>query len=76
MSLKCFVACAFGHPEVDAIFVSMKKILSAVGVEAQRVDRITHNSKIDTKIIELIKKCDFGIADLTYARPSVYYEAG
>lgn len=41
-----------------------------------RVDNIHHNKKIDAKIIELIKTCDFAIADLTYARPSVYYEAG
>jgi nucleoside 2-deoxyribosyltransferase len=45
-------------------------------IEPLRVDQIEHNDDIDDKIIELIKKCDFCIADLTYARPSVYYEAG
>jgi nucleoside 2-deoxyribosyltransferase len=45
-------------------------------IQPYRVDQIEHNDDIDNKIIELISKCDICIADLTYARPSVYYEAG
>ncbi len=75
--LKCFVACAFGRTDVDNMF---KKIivptLKSLKVKALRVDTINHNKNIDIKIIELIRDCDFGISDLTYARPSVYYEAG
>jgi nucleoside 2-deoxyribosyltransferase len=41
-----------------------------------RVDRVKHNEDIDNKIFELLDAADFVIADLTYARPSVYYEAG
>jgi hypothetical protein len=41
-----------------------------------RVDRIEHNEDIDDKIIFEIERCDFALADLTYARPSVYFEAG
>jgi len=45
-------------------------------VDARRVDRILHNDDITDKITEELKSADLVIADLTYARPSVYYEAG
>ncbi|MEO7046737.1 MAG: hypothetical protein ABI091_15640 [Ferruginibacter sp.] len=54
----------------------MKRALTSLNITVKRVDKEEFNSKIDTKIIELINKCDFGIADLTHVRPSVYYEAG
>src|SRR5215472_9716952 len=38
--------------------------------------RLEHNDDIDKRIMKEIKACDFAIADLTYARPSVYFEAG
>ena len=40
------------------------------------VDRIEHNDNIDTRIISQTEAADLVIADLTYARPSVYFEAG
>ena len=54
----------------------VKKILARKNIQALRVDEINHNNNIDLKIIELINECNFCISDLTYARPSVYYEAG
>jgi hypothetical protein len=73
----CFIASAFGYKDVDAIYLkAIVPVLRELGVKPLRVDRINHNEKIDSKILELISKCDFGIADLTFARPSVYYEAG
>ncbi|MFZ5432688.1 MAG: hypothetical protein ACOZB3_02840 [Calditrichota bacterium] len=75
--LNCFVACAFGHDDVDEFSKNnIEPILKTKNIKLLRVDRINHNKDIDDKIIELINECDFCIADLTYARPSVYYEAG
>ncbi len=75
--LKCFVASAFGHKDVDTIFTKViKPALCQRKITPFRVDRVEHNDDIDDKIWELIDACDFCIADLTYARPSVYYEAG
>lgn len=75
--IKCFIASAFGHNEIDRIYkFHISKILRDLKIVPQRVDKINHNEKIDSKIIELINNCHFGIADLTFARPSVYYEAG
>jgi nucleoside 2-deoxyribosyltransferase len=45
-------------------------------VATRRVDRIEHNDDIDDRIIAEIEKADLVITDLTYARPSVYFEAG
>jgi nucleoside 2-deoxyribosyltransferase len=75
--LKCFVASAFDRDDVDAIFdKAICPVLKAVNCDPKRVDRVEHNDDIDNKIFELMDSCDFCIADLTHARPSVYYEAG
>lgn len=75
--LTCFIASAFGQNDVDAIFKkAITPVLRQRGITPFRVDRVEHNDDIDDKILALIKTCDFCIADLTFARPSVYYEAG
>lgn len=75
--IKCFVACAFGKDDVDSLYDNaILKALSENDIKSFRVDRINHNQKIDEKIVDLINHSDFGIADLSYARPSVYFEAG
>lgn len=77
MKLTCFVACAFGKKDVDKFYSKiLYPLLRSMDIVLLRVDKINHNGNIDQKIISLIKNCDFGIADLSYARPSVYYEAG
>ena len=77
VSLKCFVASAFGRDDVDAIYDRVVvKVLKTLGVVPLRVDRQEHNDDIDDKILELLDAADFCITDLTYARPSAYYEAG
>ena len=71
------MACAFGKEDVDEIYENViLPVLKSMKITPCRVDQIEHNDDIDNKIIELISKCDICIADLTYARPSVYYEAG
>ena len=71
------MACAFGKEDVDEIYQNaVLPVLKSMEIKPYRVDQIEHNDDIDNKIIELILKCDICIADLTYARPSVYYEAG
>ena len=75
--LKCFIASSFRSAQVDEIYTrAILPSLKKLNIRPLRVDRINHNKKIDLKIIELIQSCDFAIADLTFARPSVYFEAG
>jgi nucleoside 2-deoxyribosyltransferase len=57
-------------------FPSGAPTLGPLGVAAPRVDRIEHNDNIDTRIISEIEAADLVIGDLTYARPSVYFEVG
>jgi nucleoside 2-deoxyribosyltransferase len=75
--MKCFIASAFGHDDVDAVYErGITPILKRLSIQPLRVDRVEHNEDIDKKIFELLDAADFAIVDLTYARPSVYYEAG
>lgn len=75
--MKCFIAMAFGYPDTDKLYDKIIfPILKKRDIDVIRIDRIEHNDDIDDRIIHEIKNADFIIADLTYARPSVYYEAG
>ncbi len=77
MSFQCFVASAFGHRDVDQVYSRVvQPLLRDFSTSARRVDRVEHNDDIDDKIFALLESADFCIADLTHARPSVYYEAG
>jgi hypothetical protein len=75
--MDCFIASAFNYNEVDAIYDRViRPVLSEFNLRPLRVDRVEHNDDIDDQIFKLIDQSQILIADLTYARPSVYYEAG
>jgi hypothetical protein len=75
--LRCFVAMRFGDPQTDQVYDRLiAPVLGQLRTIPVRVDRINHNENIDVKIIQELKICDFAVADLTFARPSVYFEAG
>ncbi len=77
MALSCFVAMAFDGEDTDEWFSkSLKPTLKQFGITVRRVDQINHNDDIDDRIIAEIERADLVVADLTYARPSVYFEAG
>lgn len=77
MKLKCFIAMALGHRDTDNVYDQLiSPTLHKLNVTSTRIDRIDYNDDIDDKILLEIKGCDFLIADLSYARPSVYFEAG
>lgn len=73
--LRCFVAMAFGREDCDEWFAAVQRVLKEK-FDLRRVDRLNHNMNIDQKILREIEDCDLVLADLTYARPSVYFEAG
>ena len=75
--MKCFIASAFDRHDVDDVYDNgVCPVLDMLDLKPLRIDRVEHNENIDTHIIDLIKQSQVAIADLTYARPSVYYEAG
>lgn len=77
MKPKCFVAMRFGIADVDAIYErTIGPSIEAAGFSSRVVNRINHNDDIDDRIFKELDECRMCVADLTYARPSVYYEAG
>lgn len=74
---KCFVAMAFDHGDTDELYEkSIQPMLKANKVTPVIINRREDNRDINQQIIEQLDECDFCITDLTYARPSVYFEAG
>lgn len=68
---------AFNHPDTDALYD--RKILPVLrrnDITAVIINRRESTRDLNKQIIEQLEAADFCIADLTYARPSVYYEAG
>jgi len=72
-----FIACAFGYEEIDNL--SEKYFYPAcknLGYETVRVDLLEPHQTITEIIMDGITESACVIADLTYARPSVYFEIG
>ncbi|MBW8012766.1 MAG: hypothetical protein FVQ83_16230 [Chloroflexi bacterium] len=77
IKMKCFVAMAFNFPDTDHIYeFHIAPVIEGLNMSPRHMQHLLHNSRIDQKIIAEISKCDVLIADLTYSRPSVYWEAG
>jgi len=74
---RCFVAMAFDQSDTDKLYdKAIRPVLQRNGVVPVIINRREDNRDINHQIIEQLNSCDFCIADLTYTRPSVYYEAG
>ena len=72
-----FVACAFGHDDIDILYEKqLVPALEALRYNPIRIDMSEPNKSITEAILEGITDCACAIADLTYARPSVYFEVG
>jgi nucleoside 2-deoxyribosyltransferase len=74
---RCFVAMAFGNDETSRIYDNhIKPVLVRNDVTPIIINRQESNKDINNQIIGHLDDCDVCIADLTYTRPSVYFEAG
>ena len=72
-----FVACAFGRPEIDALYdKQLAPACESLGYEPLRIDMSEPERSITDAILEGITECACVVADLTFARPSVYFEVG
>ena len=61
---------------LDDVTDAAKEVFSDFGVIAQRADDIEHDGAITPQILAEIERSEFLFADLTGARPNVYYEIG
>jgi len=73
----CFVAMAFGYDDTDALYeTQILPVLKRNKFKAVIINRRQSNDDLNFQIFEQLEKADLCIADLTYTRPSVYFEAG
>ncbi len=73
----CFVAMAF-HPSVEAAYTDgiRAAIENDCGFTAVRMLELHHNDKICDRIIVELRRAQFVVADFTFQRAGVYFEAG
>ncbi len=75
--LRCFVAMRIDDRDTDAVYDHLiAPIIRRVGLMPRRIDRLMHNERIDQRIQTELQNAQVVVADLTFARPSVYWEAG
>lgn len=76
-TLRCFVAMRIGDRVTDAVYDRLiEPTIRRVRLIPRRIDRVMHNERIDQKILAELQTAHVVVADLTFARPSVYWEAG
>jgi hypothetical protein len=67
------------NPDDDALVDVLETIKVAAqrcGIRAERVDDQQSNDRISDRMLKSIAQADYVVADLTHARPNVYFEAG
>lgn len=61
---------------LEDVLDAVKEAATRCGIHAERVDEPASNERITDRVLESIRKAEYVIADLTYSRPNVFYEAG
>lgn len=68
---------AFGRSETDALYDNIiKPSIENISGKPYRIDKTKTREWLNQKIVTQVSRCDMMIADLTFTRPSVYFEAG
>ena len=80
-SRNAFMAMQYGKDKdekekLDKFFKCLKEEVKQTGFELERVDKKPKAGSIEDHIREGIRSARFLVADLTYANPGAYWEAG
>jgi hypothetical protein len=67
---------AAGRPELDDVLDAIKEGADRCGILAERIDEQDSTERITDRVLAAIRGAEFVIADLSSARPNVYFEAG
>lgn len=65
-----------GRHDFDDVHDAIKEAAARCGIQAERVDEPHSTDRITDRILESIRRAEYVIADLTDAKPNVYFEAG
>ena len=75
--ITIFIACAFGYEEINQLYdIHFKPACEKFCYVPFRVDLNEPAQSITKSILDGITEAECVIADLTFARPSVYFEVG
>ena len=75
-SKQCFIAMAFSDKMEHIYGKAIHEAVTSTGYSPYRIDKEEHVELIPYKMLSEIKKSKFVIADFTYQRGGVYFEAG
>jgi nucleoside 2-deoxyribosyltransferase len=64
------------QPELVDVSDAVKQVFAQFDVHAIRADDVEHEGLITSRILSEITTAEFCFADLSGARPNVYYEVG
>ncbi|MBN2463756.1 MAG: hypothetical protein JXB43_09200 [Dehalococcoidia bacterium] len=63
-------------PILEDVHQIIKEVALSVDLIAERVDEPVTTDRITDRVLESLRRAEFVVADLSYSKPNVYYEAG
>jgi hypothetical protein len=73
--MAVFVISSF-RPDMEPVFEAIAGAASAYGLRAERVKDVVGDYRITERMLSMIRRARFVVADLTHERPNVYFELG